>query len=158
MPSAPAPAILRSQVSSPGIEKLNELLDHRCEGVIMRYSLDKKVSYEEAEKVFVGLMQYVIATTFTAGYRTPSMIIDEMWHIYLLHMRDYEQFCADMLGSTLYHDPALDDGAFAHYPETRAIAAELCGELDCSVWPLEHDPHPEARCVSSGFTETPLFI
>lgn len=150
--------ISRSQVSDQGVAKLEELLAYRCEPVITRYSLDKKVRYEEAEEVFVGLMQYVIATTFTAGYRTPSMIIDEMWHTFVLHMRDYERFCSEMLGgTTLYHDPGTDDGPFAHYPETRAIAAELCGELNPAVWPPEHDPHPEARCVSSGFVEKALF-
>lgn len=153
-----SPSSLLESVSTIGIEKIEELLAYRNAAVIERFAFDKMISYDEAEEVFVGLMQYVIACTFTAGYKTPSMIIDEMWHTFVLHMKDYERFCEEQLGGrVLYHDPGIDDSAFAHYPETRAIAAEFCGDLNTSVWPAVHDPHPRARCVSSGFTEEAFF-
>jgi hypothetical protein len=150
-------AITRQEVSPLGFEKIDAILAFREPAVIQRFALDQHVSYEEADAVFLGLMQFFVASSFMSGYKTPSMAIDDMWHTFVLHMREYERFCFEIMNGTVYHSPGTDDSAFAFYPATRAVAAELCGELNESVWPSEHAPHPEARCISCDFTPEARF-
>jgi hypothetical protein len=35
----------------------------------------------------------------------PSMLVDDMWHEFLLHTRDYAAFCDAVLGQFLHHEP-----------------------------------------------------
>ncbi len=37
------------------------------------------------------------------------VVIDEYWHTFILHTRDYEEFCKKYLGSFIHHSPATPD-------------------------------------------------
>lgn len=146
--TTPTPPVRLSQINPEGREAIHQILAYQNDRVLDRYIENEGVSREQAEKVFQGFKQYIVASSFIEGIKTPSMTIDEFWHTFILFMRDYEAFCQENLGEMVYHDPGSDDSGMAFYPVTRVVAEELCGELDEDVWPSEHAPHPNARCIS----------
>lgn len=136
----------RQDLNKQGIALLDEIMAYRNESVIERYMTDNSASRQEAEIAYVGLLQFLVLSVFNKGNHTPSKIIDEMWHCFILHMRDYEEFCKKYLRQVVYHDPAHDDNAFKYYSVARNCVIELFGEADEQAWPLEHTRY--LRCIS----------
>ncbi len=58
------------------------------------------------------------------------LILDEMWHTFILCTRDYEQFCREIFGCYIHHDPQVQSEAdksarrasFADLSEAQIIA------------------------------------
>ncbi len=142
-------------LTEEGLFKLKALLTYENKLVIERYALDNDVSLEYSKKIFNGLMQFFAVCSFVNGIHTPAVGIDEMWHTFVLHMREYEKFCKEVVVSTLYHDPAVNDTGLRYYEHTRNCAHALCGILDEEIWPVKHIQYE--RCISSGDKVTPAF-
>lgn len=148
-----ASSIKRSTVSADGLNAIERILSYENNAVVGRYAEDHSVSEEVARIAFSAFKQFMVVNVFVEGIKTPSQAIDDFWHIFVLYMRDYEEFCKSHLRGIVYHDPGKDDSGMAFYPMTRATAKELCGELDPRFWPEDHAPHPRARCVSCSVSE-----
>jgi hypothetical protein len=142
-------------LNQSGRIKLEKILAYKNDAVIERYCEDHEVSISEGKKLFAGMLQYLTVCAFVDGAHTPASDIDEMWHIFILHMRDYEKFCKEDAGALIYHDPATDDVGISYYEHTRKCAEALCGKLDESVWPVEHVQY--ARCISTKFPSPAAF-
>ena len=110
---------------------------------------------EIAHRTFTALKQYLAVCAYMGGKRTPAKVIDECWHTFILHLKDYVEFCQQHLGGLMYHNPAIDNSGMDFYPKTRAGAEALCGRLDTEMWPVEHDAY--ARCISTKDAEPPRF-
>jgi hypothetical protein len=41
----------------------------------------------------------------SARLSMPSVLVDDMWHKFLLHTRDYAAFCDAAFGRFLHHEP-----------------------------------------------------
>lgn len=41
----------------------------------------------------------------------PSIDIDEVWHAHILHTKEYANFCDNVFGQFLHHDPGLHSGS-----------------------------------------------
>lgn len=70
-----------------------------------------KASKSDIEKAFCGAISYFI---LCKKYRNnnipmPSVVVDEVWHEFILHTRDYEYFCQKYLGFFLHHVPNDDE-------------------------------------------------
>jgi hypothetical protein len=70
-----------------------------------------------------------------------KVIIDEMWHVFILFMRDYQRFCEEYLGGILYHSPGSPLYEEMDEDETRAqlecISEEL-GDETLRKWYVEY--------------------
>jgi hypothetical protein len=143
-------------LTTVGKQHLTAILNYRNEAVVRRYADDHKVTLELAERTFKGLLQYLAVCGFTGGKRTPAKIIDECWHVFILHLKDYDDFCHTYMRGLVYHDPAIDDSGFVFYPITRQCAEALFGELDPEIWPTDHDLY--ARCISTKASEAARFV
>lgn len=150
------PVIGIDDLTCEGQQIVKSIFAYKNPAVVKRYSEDAKVSIDEAQRTFDGLKQYLAACVFTGGKRTPAKIIDECWHTFLLHLRDYQVFCERYLRGLVYHDPAIDNSGFDYYPKTRAAALALYGELDELIWPSDHSMY--ARCISTKAPEPSRFL
>lgn len=72
---------------------------------------------------------------------TPSREVDEVWHLHLLHTRDYwGRWCGEALGRPLHHDPAAGGTADLYlvreqYAETLALYRHYFGPSPEAHWP-----------------------
>ncbi len=72
---------------------------------------------------------------------TPSVEVDEVWHLHLTYSRDYwELWCGQALGAALHHDPTPGGPAAqatyrAQYAATLAAYERAFGPPPAGYWP-----------------------
>lgn len=82
---------------------------------------------------------YLMATAPFAV--TPSKVVDEVWHLHLMHTRSYwHELCEGVVGRELHHDPsrggAAERAKFEHwYERTLTRYRESFGEPPADIWP-----------------------
>jgi len=98
--------------------KLNEILQYKNNKVIQRFLNLFNVDQKEAEDIFTETLKYLYLSAYTENKRKedatlPSLgithqmlIIDEMWHAFILTTRDYQEFCDTYLDQFVHHPPA----------------------------------------------------
>jgi hypothetical protein len=64
---------------------------------------------KDAALVSRGLRQFFIAYLMSGRkyVSMPSQIADDLWHEFILHTREYQDFCKRAFGGFLHHTPAL---------------------------------------------------
>jgi hypothetical protein len=69
---------------------------------------------------------------------SPSQPVDAAWHAFILHTRDYADYCAERFGSYLHHEPGATDvtGGINH---TRVLIEARFGTVDGCCWPNASD-------------------
>jgi len=142
-------------LTDEGRAHLRALMSYDNEAVIIRFAEDQEIPLDESRRIFYGLKQYLAVCVFTGGKRSPAKIIDECWHTFLLHCKDYRAFCDEFLRGFVDHDPATDNGGYSFYPITRLCAQGLFGDLDEDVWPDNHRQY--VRCISTKPREAARF-
>mgnify|MGYP005612526441 FL=1 len=142
-------------LSEQGKSHLAAIMAYENEGGVIRCAEDQEFSIEAARQIFHGLKQYLAVCVFSGGKRTPAKIVDECWHTFLLHSRDYAEFCEQYTRGFVHHEPAIDDSGFSFYPRTRQCVIALFGHIDEDVWPSEHKVY--VRCVSTKTSEPSRF-
>lgn len=79
------------------------------------------------------------------GPLTPSQEVDEVWHLHLIHTRDYwQQFCAQVLGIALHHGPTRGGQAERRryreqYARTLATYERWFGPPPLDFWPASRE-------------------
>jgi hypothetical protein len=68
---------------------------------------------EDTARVSRGLKQFFITHLMSGGYvvAMPSRIVDELWHEFILHTREYQHFCDKAFGRFMHHRPAVTMGS-----------------------------------------------
>lgn len=72
---------------------------------------------------------------------TPSLLVDEFWHLHLLHTRDYWQhWCPKVLRRPLHHGPTrgrpADNARYRRqYAATLALYEQHLGTPPATAWP-----------------------
>ena len=93
---------------------LAEVLAYRHPGVVRRYAKEHGASAEEAAELFQETLKWLYlcyrsATDLPEGIgctMLPDILkLDEMWHTFVLFMRDYADFCEGYFGFFLHHVP-----------------------------------------------------
>jgi hypothetical protein len=75
---------------------------------------------------------------------TPSEEVDEVWHMHLVHSRDYwDIWCGEVLGRKLHHEPSSgrpeEAGQFrAQYAQTLATYESFFGPPPAAFWPATY--------------------
>lgn len=66
------------------------------------------IARKDAALVSRGLRQFFIAHLMSGNkfVSMPSQIADELWHEFILHTREYHEFCKRAFGGFLHHTPA----------------------------------------------------
>lgn len=93
---------------------LDQLLQYANPKVVRSFVDTFDITIEDAEKIFHEMLRFfwLSESSDDKDLRTidsPLTVIDEMWHIFILHTVDYHQFCATYFGHYLHHCPATPE-------------------------------------------------
>lgn len=73
------------------------------------------LNLKDCQLVAQGLRQFFMAYLKGGQHYVsmPSQVVDDLWHEFILHTRDYQEFCSKAFGQFLHHSPAaaLGQGA-----------------------------------------------
>lgn len=108
-----------------------------------RIVADEKLNRDLAERIVDQALAFLAACARNTGAPlAPSELVDIGWHTFILHTRDYADFCDRIAGRFLHHVPTEDGdsaatGEAAHATLARTVAAiERAGyAVDAALWP-----------------------
>lgn len=86
---------------------LQELLQYSNPDILSRFTDLFDVPEQEAEDIFKETMKFLYISR-TPGVFIPDelLIVDEMWHNFILFTQEYQHFCQCYFGNYLHHTPA----------------------------------------------------
>lgn len=86
---------------------LKNLLTYRNEDVVDRFLKMYDVSEQEALEIFDETLKWLWLGNQVEGVfiDDSTLIIDEMWHNFILFTQDYEVFCLNNFGRYIHHQP-----------------------------------------------------
>jgi len=83
-----------------------ELLQYQNEDVVSRFTGIFRIEEGEAEDIFQETKKFLSIGRMEGVFINEDLlIIDEMWHNFILFTRDYEEFCTRCFGLFLHHTP-----------------------------------------------------
>jgi hypothetical protein len=91
----------------------NDIVNYRNANIIEAFRKVYKVSDTEAEDIFIQMLNWFIfcENPKSEGYRNiddSTVIIDEMWHTFILFTPDYFKFCKKYIGHYIHHMPSTN--------------------------------------------------
>lgn len=88
---------------------LREVLRHRNRAVVDRFLKELPIGEREAEDVFRETKRWLWLLASAPGRElaitTPLLVLDEMWHTFILFTRPYAEFCGRYFGRFVHHMP-----------------------------------------------------
>lgn len=122
---------------------LSEVMAYRNDEVVLKFQESFPISRGEADAIFEELKKFLwmAARSKKSGHkgvaqRTPitdSMILlDEMWHCFILFTREYEAFCKSYLGGFVHHAPTPHQEKM-HIRQAIAASPEKPAKMQRSV-------------------------
>jgi len=88
-------------------QQLASILNYRNEDVISRFMDMYNIDEIEAESIFTETRKFLFICRMP-GIFIPDdlLIVDEMWHNFILFSKEYQIFCDHNFGAYLHHLPA----------------------------------------------------
>jgi hypothetical protein len=88
-------------------QQFNSIMAYQNEDVISRFTDQMDIAPTEAEDIFAETKKFLYLSQ-VPGIFIPDelLIVDEMWHNFVLFTRDYHDFCLDHFGRFVHHQPA----------------------------------------------------
>ena len=94
---------------SDKIYSLYEALEYQNDAVVYRFTPLWDVKFAEAKDLFLEAKRWLWLCAQLEEKRlmitTPLLIIDEMWHNFILFSREYMKYCQDYFGRYIHHAP-----------------------------------------------------
>lgn len=86
---------------------LTELIQYRNEDVLSRFTDLFDVTDAEAEDIFTETKKFLFISRLPGVFIPDELlIIDEMWHNFILFTKEYQDFCSFYFGKYLHHIPS----------------------------------------------------
>ncbi|WP_405630534.1 hypothetical protein [Pseudoalteromonas sp. Ld20] len=90
------------------------IVDFKCANVLDGFQKSFKIERIEAEKIFNEMLKWMwfCSSPKTTGARVidaPILIIDEMWHTFILYTKEYFYFCDKFFGHYMHHSPTTSE-------------------------------------------------
>jgi hypothetical protein len=112
---------------------------HPCQiplEIIQRFAKREGISVLNANRLGDELVRFLTLCATSTETLAPSPLVDDMWHHFILHTRDYGEWCALHLGKFIHHVPSdgftLNSGS---YERTRILLTGCFGSLSNRYWP-----------------------
>jgi hypothetical protein len=80
-------------------------MKYQNDAVVKRISKDNGCSYDEAYGIFEDTKRFLYLCGTKSGGLAPSYKIDSGWHAFILHTKDYLDFCTSYFGKFIHHYP-----------------------------------------------------
>jgi hypothetical protein len=71
--------------------------------VIQRFASKQNMDLSEASQLFLNLEQFL--DNASSCVASPSKVVDEAWHEFVLHTRQYADYCMTRYGRFIHHVP-----------------------------------------------------
>jgi hypothetical protein len=104
---------MSNKIKRPSLE---EVLAFKNSDVVYRFKKTYGVSQEESEELFEEVKKWLWLANerHCEGIKEglsidhPIVVIDEMWHNFVLFTKEYTAFCTDYFGYYMHHAPATE--------------------------------------------------
>jgi hypothetical protein len=108
--------------------------------LVTRVERDAKVDRERAERIMRQALAFLVACARNPeAPLAPSRAVDHGWHAFILHTREYADFCARVAGHFIHHAPEEPGGERAGAVARTEMTAELMRRTGLPVeeelWP-----------------------
>ncbi|GGX65621.1 glycine-rich domain-containing protein [Streptomyces anandii] len=118
-----------------------------------------QLTEEKADRGVGQMLAFLAACDYSERPLSPSPLVDDFWHAFLLHTKGYREFCEEKFGRFLDHQPGyLDPEEHGGGKALRARTVDaitLAGyEIDMEFWPeldLAECSQCRANCSDSPF-------
>jgi len=102
------------------------------EAVVERIQRDAGVDRGAARTYFNEMLIFLDMVADSKQFISPPEAVDVAWHAFILHTRDYEDYCGKRYGHVIHHQPTgePDPHAYKRAYDRRVQA----GPVDNSVW------------------------
>lgn len=120
--------------------------DDRARDIVRRLAMEQGWSVSQSRAAVEEYRRFCFLAVAAGHPVTPSVEVDAVWHLHLLHTRDYwEVFCPQVLGRPLHHGPTLGGSKeearfYEQYAKTLESYQAFFGPPPESWW-----PHPSQR-------------
>ena len=71
--------------------------------VIDYFAAHHDMRYDDAAILFDELENFLAASS--AARQVPTRLLDEAWHAFILHTREYAEYCSGRFGKLIHHIP-----------------------------------------------------
>src|SRR3989344_2244393 len=102
--------------------------------MVARYAKKHGVTIEAAQHLFEETKKFLVLAATMKDPISPSEELDEMWHHFVLHTKDYAEFCSKHFGKFIHHTPT-ETSFIGNRGEMMEQAIQLFGGVDVSIWP-----------------------
>lgn len=130
--------------TASAVRPLAEVVQYKNVEVIRRFREQFPVSEREARSIFREMKKWLwlcasCPTPGRLGITDPLLVIDEMWHTFLLYSREYHAFCMRSFGKFLHHAPtttaekARQRRRMQSHPERVALEVETEIRWQCET-------------------------
>lgn len=120
--------------------ELSDVLEYRCPKVLQVFRRHFYVNENEAGEIFVETLKWLwLGRTHQldpSADKPPSLcifpallVIDEMWHCFILCTREYSDFCSKYFGKYIHHSPHTEG-------EGTASRDDLAGNVSYVIYKL----------------------
>lgn len=87
---------------------LSEIMRYEHRGVVARIMNELNINEIEAKELFGDTKKFLFLSSIADKKISPTIPIDEAWHVFLLYTKDYYDFCFKFFGHMVHHRP-FDD-------------------------------------------------
>lgn len=132
--------------------------------VVHRIAAELGVDITNARGVFEDTKRFLYLGKIAKKSIRPTKTIDEGWHAFVLHTKDYAAFCTRFLGGFIHHQPDSSgisaEAKQASFDYTNQIATDIFGDDlgnawknsmlgDCESGMNPGDCSPDSNCESA---------
>ena len=132
-------------------EKICRLEEEGLERVIERLVKRENFTQEHALKCRIEFLRFISLRFLETGERhSPAADVDTFWHAFILHTRDYMNFCSKHFGHYYHHEPydhrvstvtEVSPGAL-----TKRLMIEIYPDHDAEIWDAAEDMCSNGYC------------
>jgi hypothetical protein len=102
--------------------------------VVHRVACRRSFSSLERDRAGLELVKFLYLCAESDLPLAPSEIIDDLWHEFILHTRDYANFCHTTLGTFVHHVPSTAPDPSSYRRTLERIKVRF-GIADERFWP-----------------------
>lgn len=92
------------------LPSLHTLLKYRNDSVIRFFCYEHNTAVEEAQQIFADLLGWLWLNAYRRAHHQkptylfgPLLLLDKIWHSFILHTQDYWQFCNHYFDEYFHH-------------------------------------------------------
>lgn len=120
--------------------------------IVRRLAMEQGWTLDQARQAVEEYRRFCFLACVAGHPVTPSEEVDAVWHLHLLHTRDYwEVFCPHVLQRPLHHGPTLGGAKeearfYEQYAKTLESYQRFFGNPPVAWWPAARWRFQPSRC------------